>query len=76
MGQPFDPARHEALMQVPTAEVAPGTVTLEHARGFMLHDRLIRPAMVGVAIAPPAGAAGATGAETDDGGEGGGAGSR
>ena len=56
LGQPFDPARHEALMQVPTAEAAPGTVVLEHARGFSLHERLIRPAMVGVAVAPPAAA--------------------
>jgi len=56
MGQPFDPARHEALMQVPSADVAPGTVVLEHARGFTLNDRLVRPAMVGVAVAllPPA----------------------
>ena len=56
LGQPFDPARHEALMQVPTAEAAPGTVVLEHARGFSLHERLIRPARVGVAVAPPAAA--------------------
>jgi molecular chaperone GrpE len=53
LGQPFDPALHEALMQVPTAEAAPGTVMVEHARGFTLHERLIRPAMVGVAVAPP-----------------------
>jgi molecular chaperone GrpE len=53
MGQPFDPALHEALMQVPTGDAAPGTVMVEHARGFMLHERLIRPAMVGVAVAPP-----------------------
>ena len=53
MGQPFDPARHEALMQVPTDEAAPGTVVMEHARGFTLHERLVRPAMVGVAVAPP-----------------------
>jgi molecular chaperone GrpE len=53
MGAPFDPALHEALMQVPTADAAPGTVVLEHARGFTLNDRLIRPAMVGVAVAPP-----------------------
>jgi molecular chaperone GrpE len=53
MGEPFDPARHEALMQVPTAEAAPGTVVMEHARGFLLHDRLVRPAMVGVAVAAP-----------------------
>jgi molecular chaperone GrpE len=53
LGQPFDPARHEALMQVPTAEAAPGTVVVEHARGYTLHERLVRPAMVGVAVAPP-----------------------
>lgn len=55
MGQPFDPNLHEALMQVPTADAAPGTVVLEHARGFTLHERLLRPAMVGVAVAPPDG---------------------
>jgi molecular chaperone GrpE len=53
LGQPFDPARHEALMQVPSADAPPGTVVLEHARGFTLNDRLVRPAMVGVAVAPP-----------------------
>jgi molecular chaperone GrpE len=55
MGQPFDPSLHEALMQVPTADQAAGTVVVEHARGFMLHDRLVRPALVGVAVAPTAG---------------------
>jgi molecular chaperone GrpE len=55
IGKPFDPSVHEALMQVATAEQPPGTVVVEHARGFTLNDRLIRPAMVGVAIAPPAG---------------------
>lgn len=53
MGQPFDPARHEALVQIPTPDAEPGTVVLEHARGFTLNDRLLRPAMVGVASAPP-----------------------
>lgn len=52
LGTPFDPARHEALLQVPSAE-PPGTVVLEHARGFTLNDRLLRPAMVGVAVASP-----------------------
>ncbi len=52
MGQPFDPAVHEALLQVPS-DAKPGTVVLEHGRGFKLHDRLVRPAMVGVAIAAP-----------------------
>lgn len=54
LGQPFDPALHEALMQVPSADQPPGTVVVEHARGFKLNDRLVRPAMVGVAVAPPA----------------------
>ncbi len=53
MGERFDPSLHEALMQVPTAEQPPGTVVLEHARGFKLNDRLVRPAMVGVAVEPP-----------------------
>ncbi len=55
LGQPFDPARHEALLQVSTADAPPGTVVLEHARGFLLHDRLARPAMVGVAKPPAPG---------------------
>ncbi len=53
MGEKFDPALHEALMQVPTREKPPGTVVLEHARGFKLYERLVRPAMVGVAVEPP-----------------------
>jgi molecular chaperone GrpE len=53
LGQKFDPALHEALMQVPTRDQPPGTVVLEHARGFKLNDRLVRPAMVGVAVEPP-----------------------
>jgi molecular chaperone GrpE len=66
MGQPFDPALHEALMQVPTADAPPGTVVLEHARGFTLNDRLVRPAMVGVSVAAPA--AGSTPADPQGGG--------
>jgi molecular chaperone GrpE len=61
LGQPFDPSKHEALMQVATAEQPPGTVVLEHARGFLLNDRLARPAMVGVAKAPEPAAEGAEG---------------
>ncbi len=53
LGERFDPALHEALLQVPDAERPPGTVVVEHARGFKLNDRLVRPAMVGVAVAPP-----------------------
>lgn len=53
MGERFDPVAHEALLQVPTDAQPPGTVVLEHARGFKLHGRLVRPAMVGVAVATP-----------------------
>jgi len=52
LGEPFDPSKHEALLQVPSADQAPGTVVVEHARGFTLNDRLVRPAMVGVSVAP------------------------
>ncbi len=58
MGQPFDPRLHEALLQIPAeGGKAPGTVVLEHGRGFLLNDRLVRPAMVGVAVAAAAPAA-------------------
>lgn len=69
MGHAFDPALHEALLQVPSADARPGTVVLEHARGFLLHDRLVRPAMVGVAVAQPA-APGSSPAAGPDGDEG------
>lgn len=76
LGKPFDPALHEALMQVPTADQPPGTVVMEHARGFLMHERLVRPALVGVAVArPPAGpgaAPAAGGGAPGDRGEGGG----
>lgn len=54
MGESFDPRVHEALLQVPGSDKPAGTVVLEHGRGFLLHDRLIRPAMVGVAVAAAA----------------------
>lgn len=60
LGEPFDPALHEALATVPTADAAPGTVVAQHGRAWMHHGRLLRPAMVAVAAAPPAGAAGGT----------------
>jgi len=51
-GEPFDPALHEAMMQVPTAEVAPNTVVDVYQKGYQLHDRMLRPARVTVARAP------------------------
>ena len=49
--QPFDPAVHEALLQQPTNEHEPGTVVDEVAKGYRLHDRVIRPAKVVVSKA-------------------------
>jgi molecular chaperone GrpE len=57
-GEPFDPRRHEAMAAVESAAHAPGTVVEEQQRGFLLHDRLIRPARVTVAAAPPPPASG------------------
>ena len=53
-GTKFDPQLHEAMTQVPTADHEPGTVVDVYQRGWKLHGRLVRPAMVTVAAAPPA----------------------
>lgn len=52
VGKPFDPAVHDAIQQVETAEVPPGSVAQEFATGYMIGTRLLRPAMVAVAKAP------------------------
>jgi molecular chaperone GrpE len=54
-GTPFDPNRHEAVMQQPTNDYEPGEVVQVVQQGFLLHDRVLRPATVIVASAPPAG---------------------
>jgi molecular chaperone GrpE len=46
VGKPFDPNIHEALMQQPSADAAPGTVLHEAARGYKMHDRVLRSARV------------------------------
>ncbi len=48
-GQPFDPALHEAVMQQPRADAAPGTVVQVLEPGYRFHDRILRPARVVVA---------------------------
>jgi molecular chaperone GrpE len=48
-GQPFDPTFHEAVMQEETDDYAKNTVISEMQRGYMIHDRLLRPSMVVVA---------------------------
>jgi molecular chaperone GrpE len=52
VGEKFDPNFHEAVMQEENPEVEEGTVTREVQRGYLLRDRLIRPAMVVVAKRP------------------------
>jgi molecular chaperone GrpE len=51
-GQTFDPHLHEAMGHEERTDVPPGTVGTEVLRGFTLHDRLVRPALVMVARAP------------------------
>lgn len=52
VGEQFDPNRHEALNKKETDEAPPGTVLEEMHRGYMLHDRLLRAALVTVACQP------------------------
>jgi len=51
MGQKLDPNRHQAMFEVPSADVEPGMVVQEIQAGYLLKDRLLRPALVGVAKA-------------------------
>lgn len=53
-GEAFDPQLHEALAARPDAAAAPGSVLEVLRRGYRLHERLLRPARVVVATAPPA----------------------
>ncbi|MFZ2998044.1 nucleotide exchange factor GrpE [Sphingobium sp.] len=49
VGQPLDPNKHQAMMEVPSADAEPGTILVEMQAGYMIKDRLLRPAMVSVA---------------------------
>lgn len=60
VGKPFDPSIHDAIQQVESGDHPPGVVAQEFASGYMIGQRLLRPAMVAVAKAPVA---------TNDGGE-------
>jgi molecular chaperone GrpE len=48
IGEPFDPQRHEASFEADDARYAPGAVTQVIQPGYQHHDRLLRPALVGV----------------------------
>jgi molecular chaperone GrpE len=49
----FDPHRHQAISQQPSAEYPPNTVLLVAQEGFLFHDRVVRPSQVIVSSAPP-----------------------
>lgn len=52
IGSAFDPNIHQAMGQVESAEQSPNTVVTEFQKGYLLHDRLLRPSLVMVAKAP------------------------
>ena len=54
MGERFNPHHHEAMFEVPDPEQPSGTIVQVVQPGYLLHDRLLRPARVGVAKAGPA----------------------
>ncbi len=51
-GLPLDPNQHQAMIEIPSTDVAPGTVLQELQAGYMIKDRLLRPAMVAVSKKP------------------------
>ena len=52
VGQAFDPERHEAVQRVEESGHEPGTVAFVLLKGYMSGDKLLRPALVGVAVDP------------------------
>lgn len=52
VGEALDPNKHQAMVEIPSADAEPGTIVHEMQAGYMIKDRLLRPALVGVAKAP------------------------
>lgn len=52
IGEALDPHRHQAMLEIPTSDAEPGTIVEEMQPGYMMKDRLLRPALVGVAKKP------------------------
>lgn len=48
LGKPFDPHRHQAMIEIESKDQEPGLVVQVMQEGFMIKDRLLRPALVGV----------------------------
>jgi len=51
LGEALDPNRHQAMIEIPTADAAAGTIVQELQSGYTIKDRLLRPALVAVARA-------------------------
>ena len=51
-GLPLDPNVHQAMMEIPSDDAEPGTVIQEMQAVYLIRDRLLRPALVGVAKKP------------------------
>jgi molecular chaperone GrpE len=49
VGEQLDPHRHQAMIEMPSADAEPGTIVEEMQPGYMMKDRLLRPALVAVA---------------------------
>jgi|SRR5690625_3237725 len=56
LGERLDPHRHEAMMEIPDPNKPAGTIAQVFEIGYLLHERLLRPARVGVATGGPSGA--------------------
>jgi len=52
VGETLDPNRHQAMMEMPSTDAEPGSVVQEIQTGYMIRDRLLRPALVAVAKKP------------------------
>ena len=65
-GQKFDPNVHQAMFEVPNPEVPNGTVVQVVQSGYVIGERVLRPALVGVAKGGPKTAANGAGTEADN----------
>ena len=52
LGEKFDYNFHQAMFEIPTNDTEPGTVVEVSQKGYLLYDRLVRPAMVGISKKP------------------------
>lgn len=66
VGEPFDPTRHQAVARIERADLPDNQVIEEFQKGYLLHDRILRAAMVSVAGAPSGGADPAHAHRTDE----------